>query len=82
MKKEYIIPIFVPHLGCKKCCTFCNQRTISGEKKQVTAEDVTKTIEYYLQNFKDEHKYVEVAFFGGKRKTGRIAYSSSAIYKE
>lgn len=65
MKKEYIIPIFVPHLGCKKCCTFCNQRTISGEKKQVTAEDVTKTIEYYLQNFKDEHKYVEVAFFGG-----------------
>lgn len=65
MKKEYIIPIFVPHLGCKKCCTFCNQRTISGEKKQVTAEDVTKTIEYYLKNFKDEHKYVEVAFFGG-----------------
>ena len=65
MKKEYIIPIFVPHLGCKKCCTFCNQRTISGEKKQVTAEDVTKTIEYYLNNFRDEDKYVEVAFFGG-----------------
>ena len=65
MKKEYIIPIFVPHLGCKECCTFCNQRTISGEKKQVTAEDVTKTIEYYLKNFKDEHKCVEVAFFGG-----------------
>ena len=65
MKKEYIIPIFVPHLGCKKCCTFCNQRTISGEKKQVTAEDVTKTIEYYLNNFRDENKYVEVAFFGG-----------------
>lgn len=65
MKKEYIIPIFVPHLGCKKCCTFCNQRTISGEKKQVTANDVTKTIEYYLENFRDTDKYVEVAFFGG-----------------
>ena len=65
MKKEYIIPIFVPHLGCKKCCTFCNQRTISGEKKQVTAKDVTETIEYYLKNFKDEENYVEVAFFGG-----------------
>ena len=65
MKKEYIIPIFVPHLGCKKCCTFCNQRTISGEQKQVTAKDVTETIEYYLKNFKDEEKYVEVAFFGG-----------------
>ena len=65
MKKEYIISIFVPHLGCKKCCTFCNQRTISGEKKQVTAKDVTDTIEYYLKNFKNENNYVEVAFFGG-----------------
>lgn len=65
MKKEYIIPIFVPHLGCKKCCTFCNQRKISGETKQVTAKDVTDTIEYYLKNFKDEENYVEVAFFGG-----------------
>ena len=57
MKKEYIIPIFVPHLGCKQCCTFCNQRTISGEKKQVTAKDVEDTIEYYLKNFKDGKKY-------------------------
>ena len=65
MKKEYIIPIFVPHLGCEKCCTFCNQRTISGEKKQVTAEDVRNTIDYYLSNFKNENQYVEVAFFGG-----------------
>ena len=52
MKKEYIIPIFVPHLGCPQCCTFCNQKTISGETKQVTAEDVRNTIEYYLKNFK------------------------------
>ena len=31
----------------------------------VTAKDVKETIEYYLKNFKDNHKYVEVAFFGG-----------------
>lgn len=65
LKKEYIIPIFVPHLGCKKCCTFCNQRKISGEQKQVTSKDVKETIEYYLKNFKNENNYVEVAFFGG-----------------
>lgn len=65
MKKEYIIPIFVPNLGCPNCCVFCNQRKISGEQRQVTSEDVKNTIEYYLQNFRDDNKYVEVAFFGG-----------------
>jgi len=64
-KKEYVIPIFVPHLGCPNSCTFCNQKKISGQTKMVTAKDVKETIEYYLQHFKDESKYVEVAFFGG-----------------
>lgn len=65
MKKEYIIPIFVPHLGCPNDCTFCNQKTISGQTKEVTPKDVTETIEFYLNSFKDKKKYTEVAFFGG-----------------
>lgn len=65
MKKKYIIPIFVPHLGCPNDCTFCNQRKISGEQRQVTENDVRDTIDYYLSNFKDNTEYKEVAFFGG-----------------
>ena len=65
MKKEYVIPIFVPHKGCPNDCIFCNQRKISGQLKEITAQDVKQTIEYYLSNFKDDNKYVEVAFFGG-----------------
>ena len=65
MKKEYIIPVFVPHLGCPNNCIFCNQKRISGQTKMVTSKDVKETIEYYLKNFRDDNKYVEVAFFGG-----------------
>ena len=45
MKKQYIIPIFVPHLGCPNDCIFCNQKSISGQKKNVTKEEAKKTIE-------------------------------------
>ena len=66
MKKEYIIPIFVPHLGCPNDCTFCNQKKISGQKKNMTSNDVKETIEYFLNNFQyTDNKSVEIAFFGG-----------------
>lgn len=64
MKKQYIIPIFVPHLGCPNDCIFCNQKSISGQTKQVTKEDVKKIIEEHLKYIKKDSK-VEVAFFGG-----------------
>lgn len=65
MKKQYIIPIFVPHLGCPNDCTFCNQTKISGQQKQVTANDVRDIIDYYLNSFKEKNIEKEVAFFGG-----------------
>lgn len=65
MKKEYIIPIFVPHLGCPNDCTFCNQKKISGQKKNINASDVKEIIENYLKNFNSSERKVEVAFYGG-----------------
>lgn len=64
MKRQYIIPIFVPHLGCPNDCVFCNQKSISGQTKQVTKEDVKNIIEEHLKYIKKDSK-VEVAFFGG-----------------
>lgn len=65
MNKEYVIPIFVPHLGCPNDCIFCNQKSISGQKKNITKEDARKTIEYYLENIKDKEGKKEIAFYGG-----------------
>ena len=65
MKKEYIIPIFVPHLGCPNDCTFCNQKKISGQKKNISSKDVKNIIDFYLNNFKSSNRKVEIAFFGG-----------------
>ena len=38
MKNRYIIPIFVPHLGYPNDCVFCNQKSISGQKNNMTKE--------------------------------------------
>ena len=65
MKKQYIIPIFVPHLGCPNDCIFCNQKSISGQKTNMTKEKAKIIIDDYLKSMTDENAQIEIAFFGG-----------------
>lgn len=79
MKKKYVIPVFVPHLGCPNDCVFCNQKSISGQKKNITKEDAKKIIDEFLDGIKDIKGEKEIAFFRRKlysyrrKKTRRIA---------
>ena len=63
--KHANIAIFVPHNGCPNTCAFCNQRTISGEQKQPSPQDVEDVIQCALASLGDDAKHGEIAFFGG-----------------
>lgn len=63
MKKNNIIPIFIPHLGCPNDCVFCNQRRISGVSS-FDVNNVVENIEEYLKIF-NRGVDVELAFYGG-----------------
>ena len=58
-----IIPIFVPHKGCRNDCAFCNQHTISGNDNAPTISEARNIIESYLKTTNDTK--IQIAFFGG-----------------
>lgn len=64
-KNHYIIPIFISHQGCPHQCVFCNQDRIAKVVNEVTAIDVEKTINEYLESIKNKKATIEVSFFGG-----------------
>jgi histone acetyltransferase (RNA polymerase elongator complex component) len=63
-ERPIIIPIFVPHKGCPHDCIFCNQKKISGQLEEMTAEKVPQIIEAHLATIRPGSA-VEVAFYGG-----------------
>ena len=62
MKRHANLAFFVPHLGCPHQCVFCDQKSISGQQKSPTAEEVTQTCGRYLPA---DGAGTEIAFFGG-----------------
>lgn len=77
-KKKYIIPIFVPHLGCPHDCIFCNQRKITNHEHAVDEEEIVNIIERHLSYFPKSDNKKEIAFFGGSFTA--IEYSAMTKY--
>ena len=61
--KHTSVALFVPHKGCPHQCSFCNQKSISGQTKSITADDVHAACAVAEKdpNLKD----AQIAFFGG-----------------
>lgn len=63
--KHANVALFVPHKGCKHACSFCNQKTISGENSSPTPDDVRRACEIAVNSQKCNPEESEIAFFGG-----------------
>ena len=65
-RTHYIIPVFVPDLGCPNRCVFCNQKRITGLGGVPDSSEVENKIKSYLETIpKAENVVREVAFYGG-----------------
>ncbi|SHE36608.1 Radical_SAM C-terminal domain-containing protein [Marinitoga hydrogenitolerans DSM 16785] len=63
MSREYIVPIFIPHAGCKKICVFCNEYSATGIKLKPNIEELNATFYRYIKYF-PQNKKTYIAFYG------------------
>lgn len=63
--KQTNLSIFIPHYGCPNCCSFCNQRAISGTKTPPASDEVYKILEQQQKTLAEKEMCAEIAFFGG-----------------
>ncbi|OAA31184.1 radical SAM protein [Kosmotoga arenicorallina S304] len=59
-----IIPLFIPHAGCKTRCIFCNEYSATGLPNFPEFEKLYDVAVKYHGYFKDKTN-VEIAFYGG-----------------
>jgi len=59
------VAFFVPHLGCPNQCSFCNQKTISGQQKPPSPEEIRQVCRDALEHLGERAGKSEIAFFGG-----------------
>lgn len=63
--KQTNLSVFIPHYGCPNCCSFCNQRLISGTKNPPTADEVRAILAEQQPILRQKGMTAEIAFFGG-----------------
>ncbi len=62
----FIIPIFLPHLGCPHHCAFCDQTSITGVAPDtISRETLCLLITEFLEYKKTRGRSVQVSFYGG-----------------
>ncbi len=63
--KQTNLSIFIPHIGCPNMCSFCDQKSISGEAKAPIAAEVSELLSQQAEHLIQREMCAEIAFFGG-----------------
>jgi len=77
--KQTNISIFIPHIGCPHKCSFCDQKSISGEQKAPRGDDVKKLLDEQAEHLKERGMRAEIAFFGGSFTAVPKAYMTELL---
>jgi histone acetyltransferase (RNA polymerase elongator complex component) len=64
--RRFIIPVFIPHEGCRFRCIFCDQHVVSGRTAPpVTPDEIRDIVLRYRETSPRWPGERELAFFGG-----------------
>jgi histone acetyltransferase (RNA polymerase elongator complex component) len=78
--RPFIIPVFIPHMGCPNRCVFCDQTSITGhESGGVSPQQVGEHISAFLGLRVRSRGPVEVAFYGGNFLGLPAGYRASVL---
>ncbi len=64
--RRFVVPVFIPHAGCRHRCSFCNQHVITAQPSARPAPDqVRRSIEQFLTYRRQSRQPTQIAFYGG-----------------
>lgn len=66
MSKPLVIPVFIPHLGCRHSCIYCDQKKIAGEHELPGFDTLAALTADWRAGARDiAEREVQLAFYGG-----------------
>jgi len=79
-ERPFIVPVFLPNIGCPHKCVFCNQSAITGVKQKIpSSEEIGLQINRFL-NYKGRNRsLVQISFFGGNFLGLKIDFIKSLL---
>ena len=79
-EKPFIVPVFLPNIGCPHKCIFCNQTAITGTKQKIPSpEEISLQINQFLSYKGKNRSPIQVSFFGGNFLGLKIDFITSLL---